>query len=1521
MGLKRMQAFMLVIFLLCASYLPVFSDFVVDASYQFSKSYTLSFDTPEFSTLVINNTSYVSISLNDCMLTSEPGTAQLPLYSTHILIPDGCYIKGIGVSEQQFVDYSLVIEDKEILFAEEETPFSKPVQNETFQKNQSWYEINAFQPSQSFQSLGVSYMKGYPVETIHLYPMRYHPINHLLWFYKQLTITITFSYEESSLCCSSNQFFRQHDRDADQVSELVLNPELIDTYPLGNMSLGGADALPLGGGSLDETPIGDSYSGGLCDSSQRVDYVIVTTQSLAQNDSQTYNWSDLISHRQQRDGLSGEIVTMEEILVCEDYFNETACFNDSAARLREFCKDAYLDWHTEYILLGGTWNQNNEDQQIVPCRMLTDLDESAGYEDMPSDLYFSNLDGSWYFDTDVWGGGRGGANDKLSELSVGRIPVWTAEMVSHIVSKIIWYDNCEDTDFLCAAGFLGGDLGWTATSKQYMEEIRVGDGSFAQYEGFEEWNDAFPSYELDTSGRYYDMDYPSESAAISAWKTAINNNELCLISHLDHGLPSNTLSLSDGSTLSNDHFFLGTSQACLSGRYIGGASGASTFLGKWDDRGAFAMVLNTGYGYGSSSSTAGKSQLQHKMFWDYFFANQTTNFENWRLGLAMQYTKDMFSSYVDSLASHVYAYVWYSWNLFGDPAQRIRLEGNVNDAPQFHSVLPTDGADEIPVNQSQLSLIISDEDGDMINWSIQTCPDVGSADGSNESCGEKTCIISDLLYYTTYVWFVNVSDGSIWTNESFMFTTDIDPTDQLPIISNPLPLNNSTSIDVLMENISITLEDPDGDNLSCTVEGPYVNDQFLSNLSNTTITVNLTYPLPYNSQIIWYVNVSDHRSYPVREYFVFTTRDQYYPSVPVDCMVQTVNRTVISLNWTKNTSADATLIERNTLSQWNISEGIQVFNESGNTTTDANVLPGITYYYQIWGYNTTDMIWSNESILLSNRTVENILVNLSNPFPANNSVNCSVNLSFSINISDEENDLINWSIQVNDSFVNNSISDNNGIKSLSLSNLSYYTTYTVWVNATDGFNTTSEWFRFRTELPNDTIKPTIESVTFTTTETLIEDTWYGWDQLQCRISDNFRVSNVSLNSTTVENVTMNHSLTYSEITQNWTITFDDSLMNNTVNTLYAVDYNGNIKAHDLNLPALRAMLTFEENPNAINYLELPVDLEEIQWMMAIDTNATLNYTIETSPNMGSKQGCISNEHAVNISVNSLSYETNYEYRIALSHNLSQFELLLTFTTEEEPDDTNNFGSSPSSGNDVFIPPTAMGPMEEEQNLPPEIPLPPSGPAEITVGDTITVVASSWDGNNDQIRFLINWGDGTMSNWSSLVSSNETVPFTYVYQQSGFFDIKVKAQDDNELNSTWSQAYSVQVIDNEFSNSDNSGISVKVNNETGETYFDVHENITSSQIVSITWDFGDGTILDGFSPVHRYDKAGTYMVKVMITDEEGNVSMKTYKLTIPEPEQQVDTRIGSEETTSLPWIIVLIGIILSMVAAVVIVKFR
>lgn len=1499
--------------------MPFFSSFSTKASYEYSSTYDIYFNHPSFSPITIENTSYVSVSISDCMLTSEPGAAQLPFYAAHILIPDGCHIKTIHITEDNFIDYSDIIKDNEVVFAEEETPFGSPLNTSASQKNQSWYEANMFQPSQSYKSLGVSYMKGYPVKTIHVYPMRYHPKDNLLWFHQKLSITVTYSYVESSLSSTTNQFFRKQDTDAARVKELVLNPDLVDTYPLDQIPLDGGDEGHVSDDQLEQDLLTDSYSGGLCNASDQVSYVIVTSDTLTQPSAEPYNWSDLIQHREQRNGLSGEIVTMEEILACTDYYNDTDCFNDSAARLREFCKDAYLDWNTEYLLLGGGWVVGDENKQLVPCRIFTDVDETGGVDTMPSDLYFSNLDGDWYYQENIWGGGRGGANDKLSELAVGRIPVWNTSMVSNAVEKIIWYDTTDDESFLRSAAFLGGDLGWTSTSEQYMEELRVGDGSFSQFEGFEEWNTAFQEYQIDTSACYYDADYPTENEAINAWKNAINNNECCLINHLDHGAATNTLSLGDGSGLSNDHFFLGTSQACSSGRYINGESGASSFLGEYNDRGAFAMVLNTGYGYGSATSTAGKSQLQHKIFWDYFFANQTTDFSNWQLGLAMQYTKDMFSSYIDSLSSHVYAYVWYSWNLFGDPAQCIRMNVNDNTAPSISNGNPEDTAVDVAWNLSEIAVLLSDVDGDLITWSIETSPNVGNCSGINQTCGEKTCSLNELEYFTTYTWFVNVTDGIVWTNQTFTFTSEVDPTDRLPLLSQPVPVNNSTQVDVFRNNISITVEDPDGDMLTTTLQGACVDNKIVTNHGNSTVNASLLTPLPYNTTITWFVNVSDHRYYPVTAYYEFTTRNKYFPSAPTTVNCSAVNRTSVSLNWTKNTSADGTIIERHTISTWNHSEGIEIYNGSASETIDNTVLPGLTYYYQIWGYNTTDMIVSNTSILKQVSTPENQMVNITHPTPGNQSINCSVNLTFSVNLTDDDGDRFNWSIEVNETLKAHNTSVGNGTKSVQLTNLSYYTEYIVWVNASDGFNQTSAWFQFRTTLPNDTIPPQINSIQFSTVEHLSDQQQYGWNQLQCSITDNFRVASVSINITDEHNSSTNHSLTQIDDSTTWNLTLDEPIFNPRSVRLFATDYNGNTNQTLLTVPSPTLSVTFEENHEPIEYSHLPIDITSIDCIIITSNNQSFDYTFSSSPLIGSKQGNISDNETIQVSLSGVSYETPYECVFSFKSNRSWCNLTIYFTTEDEPKQSQQFSNPPSPGAD--FPPANSGPEEEEQNLPPEIPLPPSGPVECYIEENVTVTVVSWDRNQDEIYYQIDWGDQNRSNWSAKVPSNTTISFFHQFNQSGTFEIRVRAKDEQGLISNWSESLLITAQKQESSDQENAGVVAHVNNRTGETQFQYAIDTSEQNYSSIVWDFGDGVILEGVSPVHRYSTPGTYTVTVTVVDEHGNTSMKTLTVMIPEPQKEVDTPIASSDKTSqgFPWIFVLIGILFACIAAIIISK--
>ena len=96
-------------------------------------------------------------------------------------------------------------------------------------------------------------------------------------------------------------------------------------------------------------------------------------------------------------------------------------------------------------------------------------------------------------------------------------------------------------------------------------------------------------------------------------------------------------------------------------------------------------------------------------------------------------------------------------------------------APLLSGLSISNGAEGVSVITSSLSIIIENPDGYSLNWTIETVPNIGSNYGSNESNGSKSCIISDLAYFTTYHWFVNATDGTHWTNGSYFFTTTTAP--------------------------------------------------------------------------------------------------------------------------------------------------------------------------------------------------------------------------------------------------------------------------------------------------------------------------------------------------------------------------------------------------------------------------------------------------------------------------------------------------------------------------------------------------------------------------------------------------------------------------------------------------------------------------------------------------------------------------------------------------------------------------
>ena len=1064
----------------------------------------INFDEPNLSTVEINNNIYTIIQLPNCISDSQIGDPAIPFYPARLLIPQNKEVISISISYKRPVKINYDFVKNPIMPEQECLPFSS-VSKPVFEINETIYNLNEPVLKETFKDGKIGFCRGFKILTVFLFPITYIPKKGEVCYYPEMTIKINLKDFKSK----DNKFLRLTDSDKKFVEEIIDNPEETNNYDL--------PSAPLGGG---DSPM--DYTDGLCDPNDSYDFVIITSNSLKDTTGYSYNWSDLIDHRQSYSGLSGTIITVEEIDACSSYWNETSIFNDTQAHIREFCKDAYEDWNAQYVILGGDWDSTSS-HQIVPYRLFTDRYETETFDTMACDKYYSHLDGDWYYTTNsIWGGGTGsGSNDLYGELYVGRICAYTAETVSNAVNKIINYDlNSSLTDdWLSSVSFWGGNLGWSSTSKQYMEEIRLGTDTYRTFTGFEEWNNANPEDQIDTSECLYHADLGSNYK--NYFYNSVEDDNASMINHLDHSNYNSPFGLSNWYYTYNTKPFFGYSQGCLAGRYHEGYAGCEQMICRHPERHAFALVLNTGYGYGSTSSTNGASQYINAYFWDYFFNDQSNNKNNWQLGKAFLYASDKMGAVFD-YHSHSWCYAWYSAHYFGDPAQKLRISNEDNNAVQLSYENPSDGSSGVTLLTSSLNVTMKDTDGDVFNWTIQTSPDIGTNYGNNENNGSKTCSVSGLSYSTSYNWYVNVTDGQKWTNETYSFSTAAAPTNDPPTITSPSIENESVDVSILTSSLSVTINEPEGDNFDWTIETfPDIGSSSGDDESNGSKSLSIS-GLSYFTDYKWYVNVTDGNSWS-RHWYTFTTRSQYIPNIPDSFSAIADGRFQIDLSWNKGDNADYTYIEFNTISSWNRNIGTQLYNNTGYLISHTGLNPGDTFYYQAWSWNLTDNIWSS-GVICSATTDNNNIISFGSPNPGNGSINQPLTLTWNIYISDSDGDSFNWTIECSNGQSSSANSANNGIKQLYISDINYNSSYIIWVNATDSYDFNREWFAFITGSP-----PVISNIVETTSNPIDTDSSFGWVNISCQVTDNIEVSEVYINITnpngSYNNLSMNSTTT------------------------------------------------------------------------------------------------------------------------------------------------------------------------------------------------------------------------------------------------------------------------------------------------------------------------------------------------------------------------------------------------------------
>ena len=184
------------------------------------------------------------------------------------------------------------------------------------------------------------------------------------------------------------------------------------------------------------------------------------------------------------------------------------------------------------------------------------------------------------------------------------------------------------------------------------------------------------------------------------------------------------------------------------------------------------------------------------------------------------------------------------------------------------------------------------------------------------------------------------------------------------------------------------------------------------------------------------------------------------------------------------------------------------------------------------------------------------------------------------------------------------------------------------------------------------------------------------------------------------------------------------------------------------------------------------------------------------------------------------------------------------------------------------------------NRPPNTPSVPSGPSTGNVGLGYTFSTSATDPDGDNVKIIIDWGDGSRSE-SDYVPSGRSVSLSHSWSSAGTYRIKAKAEDVSGSTSGWSPNSYITI--SYSTNHPPNTPSVPSGPSTGNVglsyTFSTSATDPDGDNVKIIIDWGDGSRSESdyvpsgesVSLSHSWSSAGTYRIKAKAEDVSGSTS--------------------------------------------------
>ena len=543
---------------------------------------------------LIDHSEYVRINRPDAVPAGIPGQPQYLMSSEHILLPPNTELSDISISGEMWEPLA------------EGTPF--PTQPPAILSigdpglippDPSAYSRDQWFPQSPLISYAPGNLSGYGVVGVCVAPIRWNPARGIAERLVSYQLDIEYSDDRETRLTPNRRTLRGTELWNRSISDIVINPEM------------------------------------------KAQYAVITDPSA-------YDWAIFIPESSTEDissllwlrrsqGLRDTVVNLGDV------YSEFPGIDD-AEKLRNAIRDLYLEYGITYAAIVG-------DPMITPYRYVFAFDCEAGfYEDenqIPADLYFSDLDGDWNADGDTIWGEVTDSLDLYPDVFVGRFSLFPASHLEGYIDKLMTYETFPSEDF-AKSGLMLGQVLW---SDPYT------DGAIFKDEII---NDVFPDYfEFGTVYGSYGGD---AIIAVDSLDTGPN-----LINHAGHASQSvmcishgSCIWLSEMDELTNaDRPSIFGSIGCWPAAFDKNCI-AERFLNNADGGGA-AFIGNSRYGWGSPGNPGfGYSEFLDRDYFKHLFNGYPA------IGEALAMTKIDYIPY--ARWENVWRWVTMELNLLGDPA-------------------------------------------------------------------------------------------------------------------------------------------------------------------------------------------------------------------------------------------------------------------------------------------------------------------------------------------------------------------------------------------------------------------------------------------------------------------------------------------------------------------------------------------------------------------------------------------------------------------------------------------------------------------------------------------------------------------------------------------------------------------------------------------------------------------------------------------------------------------------------------